>query len=431
MAAAGSPSGERAPDDAGELSRDAAERTDVHDPLLARRSGIDLPPGVVYLDGNSLGPLHHAVRERLHRVIDDEWGGGLIGSWERLPDGQDGWRRLPQRVAAKLAPWVGADADELAVSDSTSVDLFKALAAARRLRPDRRVLLTDDANFPTDVYVARGLAELTGGLEVRVVPSAEVADHLDDEVAVVTLTEVDYRTGRRHDAAALTRAAHEVGALAVWDLSHSAGALAVDLHGWDADLAVGCTYKYLDGGPGAPAYTYVARRWHEQAQTPLRGWFGHAEPFAFSADYRPAAGADRFLDGTPPILSLSALDAALELRDGLDPAELEARAHRLTSRFIALVDRDLGDAVEVVSPRDPARRGAQVSLHHEHAGAVVAALAARGVIGDFRPDPAPAGEGAGIVRFGFSPLVVSALDVHAAVDALGEVLAQRPWTASR
>lgn len=399
------------------LTLDAARDADRDDPLLARRAGIDLPDGVLYLDGNSLGPLHHAVRERLHRVIDDEWARGLIRSWERLPSGADGWRHLPQRVAARLAPWLGAEPDEIAVSDSTSVDLFKALAAAAALRPRRRIVLTDDANFPTDRYVAEGLAALTGDLEVRVVPSAEVADHLDDAVAVLTLTEVDYRTGRRHDVAALTRAAHATGAVAVWDLSHSTGALAVDLHAADVDLAVGCTYKYLDGGPGAPAYLYVARRWHDQVQTPLRGWFGHAEPFAFAPGYVPASGADRFLDGTPPILSLSALDAALELRDGLDPTAVEAQAHELTSRFIALVDLHLGAAVELVTPRDPAHRGAQVSLRHAHAGEIVAALAERGVIGDFRPP--------GIARFGFSPLVVSRVDVHHAVDALAAVLAAR------
>lgn len=392
----------------------AADRLDQDDVLRHHRAAIDLPDGLVYLDGNSLGPLHHAVRRRLQQVVDEEWGRGLIRSWERLPDGGDGWRWLPQRVAARLAPWIGADADEVAVSDSTSVDLFKALAAAASLVPDRRVLLTDDANFPTDVYVARGLAELTDRHEVRVVPSEAVEDHLDDDVAVLTLTEVDYRTGRRHAAAALTRAAHEVGAATVWDLSHSTGVLDVDLHAWGADLAVGCTYKYLDGGPGAPAFTYVARRHHDRVQTPLRGWFGHAEPFAFAADYEPAAGADRFLDGTPPILSLSALDAALELRAELTPRQLQARAHELTERFLALLDHHLGDRVEVITPRRPEERGAQVSLRHPQAGALIEALADRKVVGDFRPPD--------VARFGFSSLVVGHRDVHVAVDALRATL---------
>jgi kynureninase len=402
------------------VDRDTCLALDADDPLLVRRDAIDLPDGVIYLDGNSLGPLHHAVRDRIRHVVDEEWGQHLIRSWSSSPDGGPGWVALPERIATQLAPLVGADADELAVSDSTSVDLFKALAAAASLRPDRRVVLTDDANFPTDVYVARGLAELRGDLEVRVVPTDEVAAHLDDDVAVLTLTEVDYRSGRRHDVAALTRAAHAVGAVTVWDLSHSTGALAVDLHGWDVDLAVGCTYKYLDGGPGAPAYLYVARRWHGEVATPLRGWFGHEEPFAFAADYTPATGAARFLDGTPPVLSMSALHAALELRDGIDPAAVEARAHRLTRLFIDLVDAHLDPAeVTVVTPREPSRRGAQVALWHDHAGPVMDTLIARGVIGDHRPP--------GILRFGFSPLVVRAVDVWDAVATLADVLATRSW----
>lgn len=391
---------------------------DADDPLAVHRDRIALPPGVIYLDGNSLGPLHHRVAERLREVIDHEWGEGLITSWNASAL-RPGWVDLPQRVAAKLAPWIGADADEIAVADSTSVDLFKALAAACRLRPDRRVILTDDANFPTDIYVAGGLADLLGDREVRVVPTAQVAAHLDPDVAVLTLTHVDYRTGRRHDAAALTGAAHDAGALTVWDLSHSTGALAVDLHAWDADLAVGCTYKYLDGGPGSPAFLYVARRWHDGAATPLRGWFGHERPFAFSPDYSPAAGADRFLDGTPPVLSLSALDAALELRDGVDPGAVESKAAALTDLFIERVDARLGDQVEVVTPREARERGAQVSLRHQHAGAVMSALIERGVIGDHRPPD--------LLRFGFSPLVVRFTDVFEAVEILAEVLATGAW----
>jgi kynureninase len=400
------------------VDRAACARFDTDDPLAPHRERVSLPPGVVYLDGNSLGPLHHDVAERLRDVVEVEWGEGLIRSWNASAL-RPGWVDLPARVATKLAPWVGADPDEIAVADSTSVDLFKALAAACRLRPDRRVIVTDDANFPTDVYVAGGLAELLGDHEVRVVPTTEVASHLDDDVAVLTLTEVDYRTGRRHDAQALTRAAHDVGALTVWDLSHSTGALAVDLHAWEADLAVGCTYKYLDGGPGSPAFLYVARRWHDVAATPLRGWFGHERPFAFAATYEPAAGAARFLDGTPPVLSLSALDAALDLRADIDPAVAEAKAHALTSLFIELVDDRLGDEVEVVTPRDPAARGAQVSLRHGEAAAVMSALIERGVIGDHRPPD--------LLRFGFSPLVVRAVDVHDAVEILADVLDTRAW----
>jgi kynureninase len=402
------------------VDRASCEAWDRDDPLAGYRGAFSLPEGLIYLDGNSLGPLHTAVADRLREVVEVEWGRGLITSWNGS-DGRPGWVDLPARVAAKLAPWVGADPDELAVADSTSVDLYKALAAARQLRPDRGVLLTDDANFPTDVYVAEGLAALTGDLEVRVVPTAEVTDHLDEDVAVLTLTHVDYRTGRRHDAATVTGAAHAAGAVTVWDLSHSTGALAVDLHAWGTDLAVGCTYKYLDGGPGAPAFLYVARRWHDAARSPLQGWFGHARPFDFAPDYVPAPGAARFLDGTPPVLSLSALDAALELREGLSPTAAEAKARALTSRFIDLVDVRLGDEVEIVTPRDPAARGAQVSLRHPHAAAVMSALIARGVVGDHRPPD--------LLRFGFSPLVVRAVDVFDAVEVLADVLTTRAWDA--
>jgi kynureninase len=313
---------------------------------------------------------------------------------------------------------VGADADELAVADSTSVDLFKALVAARQLRPDRHVLVTDDANFPTDVYVAQGVGALVD-LEVRVVPSARVVDHLDVDTAVLALTHVDYRTGRLHDAAALTTAAHEAGAVAVWDLAHSAGAVDVDLHAWGADLAVGCTYKYLNGGPGSPGYLYVARRWHGEVASPIRGWFGHARPFAFDLDYEPAAGAARFLAGTPPVLSMAALETALEVWDGVDPATVAAKGRSLTTAFVELVDERCGGQVEVVSPRDAHQRGAQVSLRHGHAYALTQALIDRGVIGDHRPPD--------LVRFGFAPLYVRHVDVYDAVEVLADLLHTGAW----
>jgi len=396
------------------VERAACVEADRTDPLAAFRDGFVLPDGVIYLDGNSLGPLQPAVADRVAEVVRSEWGQGLIRSWNDA-----GWVTLAERIAGRLAPLVGADADEIAVTDSTSANLFKALAATRELTPDRRVIVTDDANFPTDVYVAEGLADLVGDLEVRVVPTTQIVDHLDAEVAAVTLTHVDYRTGRLHDPVALTAASHEVGAVAVWDLSHSTGALEVDLHGWGADLAVGCTYKYLNGGPGAPAYLYVARRWHERVSTPLRGWFGHEQPFAFDLEYRPAPGAARFLDGTPPVLSMAALDAALAVREEVDPALVAAKARALTRRFIDLVDARCGDEVEVVTPRDPAGRGAQVSLRHPHAAAVMQALIARGVIGDHRPPD--------LLRFGFAPLYVSHTDVWDAVDHLADVLRTGDW----
>jgi kynureninase len=395
------------------MDRRACTELDERDALAPLRDRFGLPVGVRYLDGNSLGALQPAVAERLRRTVDVEWGEGLIRSWNEA-----GWVELPRRVAGRLAPIVGADADELAVADSTSVDLFKALVAARALRADRRVLLTDDANFPTDLYVAVGAARLCD-LEVRVVPSVEVADHLDADTAVLTLTHVDYRTGRLHDAAGLTAAAHAAGAVVVWDLSHSAGAVDVDLHAWDADLAVGCTYKYLNGGPGAPAYLYAARRWHQDLATPVPGWFGHAEPFAFAPDYRPAPGAARFLGGTPPVLSMAALDAALEVWDGVDPAAVAAKGRTLTSLFVDLVDVACGGHVEIASPRDPHERGAQVSLRHPHAYALTQALVAAGVIGDHRPPD--------LIRFGFAPLYVRHVDVFDAVEVLAGLLETGAW----
>ena len=396
------------------MDRRTAALADDEDPLGHLRGAFSLPEEVIYLDGNSLGALQPAVADRLRSVIDGEWGRGLIRSWNDA-----GWVELPRRVATRLAPLLGASTSELAVTDSTSANLFKALAAARRLRPDRRVLLTDDANFPTDVYVAHGLAELTGDLEVRVVPTLEVADHLDEQVAAMTLTHVDYRTGRRHDAASLTAAAHDVGALAVWDLSHSVGALDVALDAWDADLAVGCTYKYCNGGPGSPGFLYVASRWHAQATTPVRGWFGHARPFAFDVGYEPAEGAERFLDGSPPILSMAALETALEVFEGVEARALEARAAELTGLFLRLVDDHLGNEVEIVTPRAPTERGAHVSLRHEDAGALTQALIARGVIGDHRPPD--------LVRFGFAPLYTTRVEMVDAVEQIADLLASGAW----
>lgn len=387
---------------------------DLADPLAPRRAAFQLPDGVRYLDGNSLGALQRRVAERVHQVVELEWGHGLIRSWNDA-----GWIELPRRIAEQLAPLLGAHADEIAVTDSTSANLFKALSAARGLCPDRRVVLTDDANFPTDLYVARGLADLDPRHEVRVVPTTEVADHLDEQVGVLTLTHVDYRTGRLHDAVALTRAAHEVGAVTVWDLSHSTGALDVDLAQWGADLAVGCTYKYLNGGPGSPSYLYVARRWHDAVSTPLQGWFGHARPFAFALDYEPGPAASRFLDGTPPVLSMAALDTALEVFDGVDTGLLAAKAAALTQRFIELIDERCSDVVPVVTPRDPRQRGAHVSLRHPHADALCRALIARGVIGDHRPPD--------LIRFGFAPLYVRHVDVWDAVADLADLLANGDW----
>lgn len=396
------------------MDRQACADLDAADPLEKVRRRFSLPDGLRYLDGNSLGALQPAVAERVREAVEQQWGQDLIQSWNTA-----GWATQPQRIAAQLAPLICADTDEIAVGDSTSVAVFKAVAAARQLRPDRSVLVTDDTNFPTDIYVAQGLADLAGDLEVRVVAADRIRDHLDDTTAVLMLTHVDYRSGRLHDAHELTAAAHDVGALAIWDLSHSAGAVAVDLHAWDADLAVGCTYKYLNGGPGSPAYLYVARRWHEQVSTPIRGWFGHARPFDFALEYDAAAGAERFLAGTPPVLSMTALEAALEVWDDVEVATVVAKAQELTSLFIDLVDERCGGEVEVISPRDAAERGGQVSVRHPQAYALTQALIAERVIPDHRPPD--------LVRFGFAPLYISRVDVFDAVEILARLLDTGAW----
>ncbi len=395
------------------MDRAEAATLDAADPLGPVRAAFRLPEATVYLDGNSLGALQPAVADRVRDLVAVEWGDGLIRSWNTA-----GWVDLPAQVAARIAPLIGAQPDEVAVADSTSADLFKALVAARRLRPDRRVILTDDRNFPTDRYVAAGVADLLPDTEVVTVPAEEVEARLDADVAVLTMTHVDYRSGRRHDAARLTAAAHDAGALTVWDLSHSAGAVHVDLADWRVDLAVGCTYKFLNGGPGSPAYLYAARRLHDELATPVRGWFGHAEPFAFADDYRPAAGAARFADGTPPILSLAALDTALAVWEDVDLPDVAHKTRALGELFIRLVDERTA-GVEVASPRDAEQRGAQVSLRHDRAYAVMQALIARQVIGDVRPPD--------LLRFGFSPLYTRYVDVWDAVEVLRDVLATRAY----
>ncbi|MBW3620087.1 MAG: kynureninase [Actinobacteria bacterium] len=401
------------------MDRDEAAALDVADPLAPARGAFRIPEGVVYLNGNSLGALQPAVEERLRRVVTDEWGTGLKRSWNDA-----GWAHLPQRVAARIAPLVGAEPHEIAVTDSTSVDLFKAVVAARRLRPDRRVILTDERNFPSDRYVLAGIAELLPGTEVVAVAADEVEARLGDDVAVVTLTHVDYRSGRMHDAARLTAAAHDAGAVVVWDLSHSTGAVHVDLADWHVDLAVGCTYKYLNGGPGSPAYLYAAERHHDTLRSPVAGWFGHADPFAFGPEYTPAAGADRFLAGTPPILSLAALDAALEVWEDVDLAAVPHRTRALTSLFVELVDARLaGYGVTLESPRAAELRGAHVTIGFGGAGPLSRAATAAGVIGDVRPPD--------LLRFGFSPLYVRHVDVWDAVEVLHDLLADGSWDEPR
>ena len=416
------------------MNRDDCIALDERDPLARHREAFALPPGVIYLDGNSLGALPRATLPRLRAVVEQEWGTDLIRSWNTA-----GWTELPRRVGAKIARLIGAQPHEVVCADSTSVNLFKVLASAlqlQRMRPqvrlnDRRVVLTEATNFPTDLYVAQGLAGLLGdAFELRLVDFGQVLGAIDEHVAVVMLTHVNYRTGARHDLDAITRLARERGALVIWDLAHSAGAVPVDLTGVRADFAIGCGYKYLNGGPGAPAFVYAAERHlaslaEEPHAQPLTGWFGHRQPFAFDAQYRPAATIDRFLAGTPPVLGLAALECGVDtvLAAGIDG--LRAKSEQLTELFIRLVEercRDFGLAL--ATPRDVQRRGSQVSYEHAEAWPVMQALIARGVVGDFRGRGT---EDAGLLRFGFAPLYVRHVDVWDAVEALRDVLATGSW----
>jgi kynureninase len=398
------------------LDREACAALDAEDPLAPVRGRFRLDEGLIYLDGNSLGALPAATPPRLARVVDEEWGRGLIRSWNDA-----GWIDAPVRLGDKVAPLVGAGRGEVLVADSTSVNLFKLLGAAVRARPGRRVILSHADNFPADLYIAQGLCELLDGrCELRTVSSGELAGALDGDVAVLMVTHVDYATGAVQDMAGLSAAARACGALSLWDLSHSTAALPVDLAGCGADLAAGCGYKYLNGGPGAPAFLYVARRLHDTIRSPLRGWMGHAEPFAFESGHRHAPGVRGFLCGTPPILGMAALEAALDLWLEVDLDAVRAKSVRLGDLLIRLVDeRCAGLGLEVASPRNGAGRGSQVALRHADGYRVVRALVDRGVVGDFRsPD---------IVRLGLAPLYLRHVDVWDAVDVLREVLSTRAY----
>ncbi|MEO7392639.1 MAG: kynureninase [Ramlibacter sp.] len=402
---------------------------DAADPLRELRDLFALPEGVIYLDGNSLGALPRSAAGRIGAVIADEWGQGLIRSWNSA-----GWFGLPQRLGDKIALLVGARPGEVVATDSTSINLYKVLSAALQLaaRRDgrRKVIVSERSNFPTDLYIAQSLCK-EHGCRLHLVDDEAVAQSLDDEVAVLMLTHVNYRTGAMHDMAGLTNAAHRAGAIAVWDLAHSAGAVPVDLHAADADFAIGCGYKYLNGGPGAPAFAWVHPRHAEGFEQPLSGWWSHASPFDFTSDYRPAPGITRYLCGTQPILSMAALECGLDTVLAAAPlggmAALRAKSLALTDLFIGLVEeRCNGNGLALVSPRNHASRGSQVCLTRgEGAYAIVQGLIARGVIGDFR-----AGDGAGqrdILRFGFTPLYVGFEDTWNAVEQLKQVLDGGEW----
>ena len=382
--------------------------------FAATKALFALPEGVLYLDGNSLGPLPAAVPDRIDAMLRQEWGQMLITGWN-----QAGWMEMPMRLGDRIGRLIGAEPGQVAVGDTLSIKVYQALAAALDLRPDRKVVLSDTGNFPSDLYIAQGLLKMLGpDYELRLVSPEEVEAAITDEIAVTLITEVDYRSGRLHDMAALTRKAHEVGAVTVWDLAHSAGAIPVDLAGAGADFAVGCTYKYLNGGPGAPAFIYVAPRHAGRALPALSGWLGHEAPFAFDLDYRAGAGVERMRVGTPPVIQMAALDCALDIWEMTTMEQVRARSITLSELFIAEVEAAC-PGLTLASPRDPQARGSQVSFRFDEGYAAMQALIARGVIGDFRaPD---------IMRFGFTPLYLDEDDVRGAVAILAEILNDKLW----
>ena len=389
---------------------------DAKDPLASRRALFSLPKGVIYLDGNSLGVLPRNVPARVMAAVEREWGETLIKSWN-----EHGWFHLPQKIGARLERLIGAEPGSVIVGDTISVNLFKILTCALGQRRDRKVILSDSGNFPSDLYVAQGLtAFLQNGYAVRVVAPEDVAASITSEVAVVMITEVDYRTARRHDMMAITKLAHDAGALMIWDLAHSAGAIPVDLAGSGADFAVGCTYKYLNGGPGAPAFLYVRPDLQNVVQSALVGWWGHARPFAFDLDFVPASGIVRQQCGTQPILSMTALDAALDVWDGVEMEDLHAKSKALCQLLITLVEeKNSRHGLKLSGLRDMEQRGSHVSFHCPEGYAVMQALIAQGVIGDFRmPD---------IIRFGITPLYTSFADIWNAAEILTRILDQKLW----
>ena len=389
---------------------------DAADPLAAFGQRFNLPDGLVYLDGNSLGALPRDTPARVARAITDEWGRDLLRSWNTA-----GWMDMPMRIGDKIGRLIGALPGETVCADSTSINVFKALSAALRLNPGRKVILSEPDNFPTDLYMAQGLTGLLNdGHRLVLKTPDEIEAALNADTAVLMLTHVNYRSGRMHDMARLTEKAHAVGALVVWDLAHSAGAVPVDLTAAGADMAVGCGYKYLNGGPGAPAFIMVAGRHQARFSQPLSGWLGHADPFAFSVDYRPAAGIGRALCGTPAVLNMTALECGLDVMLEADQGAMRAKSLALTDLFIAEVEaRGAGRGLSLLTPREHQLRGSQVSFAHAEGYAIMQALIARGVIGDFRaPD---------ILRFGFTPLYTRYADAWKAAGALADILATEEW----
>jgi kynureninase len=394
---------------------DDALALDASDLLAPMRQFFDLPENLIYLDGNSLGALPRETSASVRSVIGDQWGRDLIASWNRHD-----WITLPERTGAMIAPLIGAGPDEVLAGDTTSINVFKLAVAALAAQPGRSTILSEPGNFPTDLYIAEGVSRLLPERRLRTECLEAIIDAIDEDTALVLLTHVHYKTARRHDMAAITAAAHAKGALVLWDLSHSAGAVPVDLGGCDADLAVGCGYKYLNGGPGAPGFLFVARRLQDRLHSPLPGWMGHAQPFAFEDDYAPAKGISRFRCGTPEVLGLTALQQGLALFGDVDRAALYAKGSALGALFIRLMEDRCADCVfDLISPREDDQRGSHISFAHPQAYGICQALIARGVIGDFRaPD---------VLRMGFAPLYTSFADVWGAVEAIRAVIDERAW----
>jgi kynureninase len=381
---------------------------------VLNKEAFILPEGVIYLDGNSLGPMPKSVPARVAQVMNEEWAQMLIGGWNKA-----GWMAMPMDIGDSVGRLIGAPKGSVVMGDTLSVKVYQALAAGVKMRPERRVILSDTGNFPSDLYMAEGLVGLLEqGYELRTVAPEEVAGAIGDDIAVVMLTEVDYRTGRMHDMKAITKLAHAAGAVMVWDLAHSAGAIPVDLAGSNCEFAVGCTYKYLNGGPGAPAFIYVRPDLADSAEPALSGWLGHANPFDFDLNYTPAKGVERMRCGTPPVLQLAALQEAMKVWEGVEMADLRTASIALQEQFIAEVERDVPE-LTLASPRDASLRGSQVSFRFEQGYAAMQAVIDRGVIGDFRaPD---------IMRFGFTPLYVDSADVSAAVAIIKDVMSNALW----
>ena len=398
------------------MTRADFEKLDREDQLASFRQEFHIPQGVIYMDGNSLGAMPKAVAKRVGEVTEREWGDNLIKSWNTAD-----WFNAPGRIGDKIAPIIGADKGEVVATDSTSINLFKALNTALRINSDRSVIIMEGGNFPTDNYIAQGLVEFLGRQhQIRFVEKDGIMDAIDDSVAAVSLTDVHYKTGHRLDMEAITTRAHRHGALTVWDLCHSAGAVPLDLNGANADFAVGCGYKYLNGGPGAPAFIFVAKRHQDHVKQPLTGWWSHSAPFDFTRDYEIGAGISRMLCGTQPIISLCALEVGVDIMARADIVKIREKSKKMGDLFMGAVEQKCADyGFGIASPRNADERGSQVSLTHANGYAIMQALIERGVIGDFR---APE-----ILRFGFTPLYLRYVDVWDAVDILADIMANEIW----